>query len=453
MDLYLKHSLPFLFFLGLLLNPICPVKGQTHSSSQVSNPELIQKKMQSSIEFTSLLLKTGEKIQRELGPKTIESMDEEKLEKIIKPHIEKYLLFIKESEGISEDNYKALKTFFSRLKRRPLVEVIKNSQRGLELFFKRNGIGVAVAITLGQVVNYVLIYASYLMGLPQIIPIVQFIPFSWFFSVVPSVSHAIKVRKDLIKILGGEDQFKAYQAQMKLSLNKIKDSQNLVFPLFDQSVSDSPYIKSLVINRQNWKNSLLSLLGIKKDLLTLRSLKQFIKKNGIHDSYIERILKDKSLSKEIKSVLASYQLLNSNQKEVSQLFQSTYSSHFQEIKMVPQWEKLEAWTQKLLAIEDIEKLRRLLFEVPIEAPPEAVLEIINQLLIPSLAGQSSINYKSYRSLKHEFQILSSWTYQDKSAHWNKEHIRRIDAIFSSSLSLFPQKCSHPEAKILELLSP
>ncbi len=403
------------------------------------------------VKFASLVLKTGEKINRDLGTAHFSELEDAKIEEIIRTRIDDYLVFIKDETNLSSAQFQFIKRYFAKIKGKNLVEIIKSTQFGLEVFLKKHGVGIAIAMGVGQIVNYVLVYVSYLMAMPQMIPIVQLFPFSWAFAVTPAIYQKIKVKRKIIEILGGREQYRAYNLQIKMGLSKIKKSHNLILPLSTEFIQGEAYTSSLLIEKSDWMSKYFSHLGFNKRKLNFNNLKNFIKKEKIEDAYINKIITNGFMDKELKTILISTHILGSDKNKNILKFKAVFSNNFIKTQAITSWDKLEKWTLDLLAHSDRLTIRESMFNIPADTPPEVIFEIWEHILMPHLATMRDVKYKAFRKFKEEMQALKAWSYQQNTPQWNLAHVERFDSLLASSFRLFPLACQHPEAHALKFL--
>ncbi len=419
--------------------------------SKAQSSESVLSELEFSVKFASLILKTGEKIDRDLAGRSLSDLNDTQIEKIIRTRIEDYLLLIKSETQLTQNQYDLLKKYFSKIKGKSLVEIIKSSQVGLEVFFKKHGIGIAIAMGIGQVFNYALVYASYALGQPQLIPVVQLLPFSWIFAIVPGTYEVIKIRRKLIETLGGKDQYLAYKLQMKKGLEKIKSSKSLIFPMTTNELEGSTKVDVLVIDRLDWKAKYFGRIGLNKGKLNYLSLRNYLKKEKISDPYITKIMNRREIDKDLKTALIATHIFETKNDKAILKFKSTFSNKFIQVKNIPSWDKLEKWSLETLKSMDPLAIRTQMYKIPADAAPEIIFEIWEEILLSHLATIRSVKLSEFRSFKEELQLLKAWSYQQNSPHWNLDHAERFDELLGKSLKLFPEKCPHPEAHAIKLL--
>ncbi|MCR9204047.1 MAG: hypothetical protein NXH75_05695, partial [Halobacteriovoraceae bacterium] len=221
----------------------------------------LKKELDFQIEFTSLILRVGSQIDKDISGsdkpatyKQIIQMEEGKLEEILQARIMEFAEFYEKKITLPTEKKGLFRKYFPLLQFNNLADLLKQSMIGLNGFFKKKGIGVALGIGLGLVTEYSSYFILYASGLPQLIPIAMTIPYGTTFTAIPTVINHFKLRSRMRKLLGGKIPYKAYFKQRKEALKRLKmrSSDQILFPLNNLPTSSSGTVNALVLSKKTW---------------------------------------------------------------------------------------------------------------------------------------------------------------------------------------------------------
>lgn len=456
----LRYLLPFL---SLLLAPLHVQAQVSDLAAQFEHESLrkIKSDIDFSVEFTSLILRVGQQIDDDLKEKgSVQDArvddflyaTDSKIESILKEKVSYYAQFYEENIDIPKGKIEKFKYYLSRVNWSELIPIIKKSFVGLSGFFKRKGVGIVVAMFVGQVMEYTVYFSLYTLGLSKLIPLSMAIPYGTLLTLVPSVEERFRIKRKMTALLGGRDQYRAYQLQMKKSLEKLKmkKQDQILFPL---RLPDTPEdaVDALVLSKKSWWHSLLTRLGLNPKDLSYPSLNLYMLMNQIEDEYIIWVKDSDALTHPMKTALIVEHLMTTLDGKDRLKFQKRFANNFTQVKRSHYWRALEDWTLEIMQAKNVDDIRRQMASIPYGVTPQQILELWENIILPHYSTSLDFKYTSYRRLKEKITLLKGLSYQENQPNWNKIFFEKFDEILLDSLKIALPPCKHPEGKALKIL--
>lgn len=458
-----KSSLISLFIslLAVLLFPIHSYAQVHEIAEQFDNEALrkIKSNIDFSVEFTSLILKVGEQIDDEISSSekyaTVDDLlyaKDAKIESILKSKVNDFAKFYEDNLNIPQGKLAKFKNHLSRIKWNEIVPILKTSFVGLSAFFKRKGVGLVVAMLAGQVLEYSVYFSLYSLGLAKFIPISMAIPYGTTLTIVPSIEERFRIKRKLTKLLGGKEQYRAYQLQMKKSLEKLKMKRpdQILFPI--EVPHENPQtINALILSKKTWWHSFLTRLGLNPRDLSYPSLNLYMLMNQIEDEYIKWVKESDALNHPMKTALIVEHLMRTLDEKSRLKFQKRFANNFTQVKRSHYWRALEDWTLKIMQANDVDEIRRMMANIPPGVAPQQVLELWENIILPHYSTSLKMSYLSYRRLKEKITLLKGISYSEKQENWNEYFFKKFDEVLGESLHINFPECRHPEGMAVKFL--
>ena len=420
----------------------------------------IKSDVEFSFQFTSLIMRVGEQLDRDIaGSKTqaevkdFLELQDQQIETLLKSKVENYIKFYESNLPLPDAQKGAFRRFLNNVKWANLVDVFRSSFIGLSGFFKRKGVGAVLGMVMGQVMEYSVYFALYSLDLTQLIPISMAIPYGTILSFVPNVIERFKLKGRLMKLMGGKEAYRAYQLQMKVALEKIKmkNADQVLFPLKTPESSSARVVDAVILSKNTWWNSLMTKMGFNRDALNYASVNLFMLMNNVDDDYIQWVKASKVLDKYMKTALISEHLINLDDKDIALKFRTRFSENFTQLRRSNYWIALEQWTIDIMKAKTIDDIRVMMAQIPAGVEPQKILELWDGIILPHYSNSMPINYFSYRKLKEEITILKDMSYQSKAMTWNREFAEQFEKVIQRTFKLHLPECKHPEAVAVKLL--
>jgi len=412
-----------------------------------------------SVEFTSLILRVGETIDTEVSSGAHDTYvndflytKDTKIEKILKSKVLYFTKFYEDNLDIPVERMAKIKYYLKRIKWKNIIPTIKKSFVGLSGFFKRKGVGLVVAFMLGLSIEYAMYNTLYSLGLARFIPVSMAIPYGTILSIIPSIRERFRIKRKLTKLLGGKEQYRAYQIQMKKSLEnlKMKRPDQILFPI--EIPHQAPEtINTLILNRKSWQHSFLTRLGLNPRDLSYPSHNLYLLMNNLEDEYCSWIKGSDALTHPMKTALIVEHLMRTMNESNRLKFQKRFANNFTKVKRSLYWRALEDWTLKIMEVKDIDDIRRMMANIPYGVTPQQVLELWDNIILPHYSTSLKMNYRAYRGLKEKITVLKRISYSKDHKNWNDYFFKKFDEVLAESLHINFPTCKHPESMAVKFL--
>lgn len=447
-------------FLSIFLSGSLCAQTTTTQTIERNLTRKIKSDVEFSFQFTSLIMRVGEQLDRDIARSKTRAevedfleLQDQQIEALLKSKVENYIKFYESNLPLPDAQKGAFKRFLNNIKWANLVDVFRSSFVGLSGFFKRKGVGAVLGMVMGQVMEYSVYFALYSLDLTQLIPISMAIPYGTILSFVPNVIERFKLKGRLIKLMGGKEAYRAYQLQMKVALEKIKmkNADQVLFPLKTPESSSARVVDAVILSKNTWWNSFMTKMGFNRDALNYASLNLFILMNNVDDDYIQWVKGSKVLDKYMKTALISEHLINLDDKDIALKFRTRFSENFTQLRRSNYWIALEQWTIDIMKAKTIDDIRVMMAKIPAGVEPQKILELWDGIILPHYSNSMPINYFSYRKLKEEITILKDLSYQSKAMTWNREFAEQFEKMIQKTFKLHLPECRHPEAVAVKLI--
>ncbi len=436
---------------------IAPLHSQVDPESRTLAREL-QKKLDFNVEFASLILRVGQQIDDDLKSSSAPQarledfldVEHEKIEEILKKRIMEFADFYEQNITLPAEHKGIFRRYFPLFQWRNVSDLLKTSMVGLEGFFKRKGIGVAIGIGLGLICEYSSYFLLYQLGLPQFLPIAMATPYGTILTGGPLVYNYFRMKKKIKKFLGGSSAFKAYRMQLKESYKKLqmKSPDQILFPLSEFKTNSPETVNALVLSKNTWWDALLTKIGLNPKRLSYPTLKLFTVVHGIDNEAIRWIRNQEGLPYYLKTALISDHILKTAPEDIKAKFITQFGSNMIEVQRAPYWADLKDWTHRLMAARDMKSIRSLMAEIPPGVSPHQIVELWERIILPHYATHFEMSYKGYHRLKEEVTLLKALIIDDGTTNWNSRFYQEFEKRLSRALRVELTTCETPEKNIL-----
>lgn len=436
---------------------MAPIRSQVDPESRTLARQL-QKELDFNVEFASIILRIGHQIDEEISKSPNKNarledfldLEHEKIEEILKKRIMEFAEFYEKNITLPTEHKGLFRRYFPLFQWRNVADFLKTSMVGLEGFFKKKGIGVAIGIGLGIICEYSSYFLLYQFGLPQFIPIAMATPYGTILTGGPLVFNYFKMKKKIRKLLGGRQAFKAYRQQLKESYKKLqmKSPDQILFPLKDFKSASEDTVNALVLSKSTWWDAFLTKIGLNPKRLSYPTLKLFMVMHNIDSKAIRWIREQEGLPYYIKTALITDHILKTSPEDVKAKFITRFASHIVEVKRAPYWAELKDWTLQVMAARDMKTIRGLMADIPPGVSPHQIVEVWERIILPHYATNFEMSYNGYRRLKEEVTLLKAMVIDDGSTNWNSRFYTEFERRLGRALRVELTTCETPEKNIL-----
>lgn len=352
-------------------------------------------------QLSKLMIEVADSVDQKIERDPSLLKDDQKLGLVIKEEAKKYRDFYEKILPIPEDKKTIYQKSFETIKFENLAPLFKKSLIGAEIFFKKKGIGVAIAIMLGKAVKFSLIYLTVQLQMPHLTPFIMSIPWSAISSNVPVMLQKRKINQKIAESLGGNDAYKAYRAQEEFFIKnlKIMNVEDFLIPLDINAEHQTIAVK---INYSTIFKKIMGILKIDQKNLNLSTLKTFIKENNIESQYYQWILKNRKITDDMKLTLIITDMYESDLDHFSKL-KLKFSKHFITFSQNFNWDEIFQWTKEMQSKKTIAEIREGIKNIPSKITPRELGYIWTDVLAPYYIENLNMSYEEARNLVLEVE--------------------------------------------------
>lgn len=404
----------WLLLLTFLLQAIFPVYAQTALTQEA---ELIQD-LDLRLRLNSLILEVADQIDAE-NPSLSLWQDNVKLSEIFEDKAKQFgEFYLKEMSSLAPEQKSLFRQAWSKIRWNNIIELMRKSYVGVKAFFKRKSFGIAIAITLGIVSEYIVPLVVSNLGLHWLLPITPFIPYQVLYSMVPQKIIDLQIRYKVSKSLGGQQQYQAYMHQesaLRANIKKMKSNEILIPVNAEEHLSET-----ISLTQNGWFKKLLQRVGLNDQVLTYTTLNRFLEENALQDDYILMIAEHPRMKSWQKASLMITHIYESFDQDKLALFREHFDRHILELKSMAPWEGFEQWIKKMLRTTSVQEVNDLLSEIPERTPTRLILGAWDKIILPMQSSQTHYSYGKYRRLVEDYAAMRAIVLNQGFEEWNME---------------------------------
>lgn len=369
------------------------------------------------LKLNSIILEVASQIDQE-HPGLSPWQDSAKLEKIFKSKAAAFeKLYLDRIESLGPEKISLFKKIWRSIAWSNLVDVFKRSTLGIQVMFKRQGIGIAIAVFMGFVSDYTIPFILTNVGAPWLIPISAVIPYQILYSMLPQKTTELKIRHKIRSSLGGQANYQAFMRQemaTREALKSMREDSILLSVNFNQEVPD----EILSVRKNSWFRSFIQQMGFNERDFSYATLRRFLRDNNIEDDYIKRMIEHPRLERWQKAALIASHLQETMGEEQRLAFRTRFDNSFLQIKASLPWDGFEQWTKDVLRAKSVREINHLFFQIPEDTPTRLILEVWQDVILPHYATQTNLNYFRYRSLIENFAATKAQILTTEAPTWS-----------------------------------
>ncbi len=364
------------------------------------------------LEFTHVMLKAGEdldiKIEKEIGIDKNPFDHPEKLSKLLNEEVGVYRSFFEKSLNIPKEKIGFFREVFNRIDWSKIIPMLKKAHLGIEVFFKKKGFGIGLAVMAGIMCEYLVPVTLIHLGLANLIPFSVMTPWSVMYSFIPGVIQKRKINSMLVESLGSQEKVMAYNKQQEemSKLLHLSSPDDFLLPIRD--LGDE--VQSITIHQEAWWKRILPDFGFESKYLNDKTLRQFLEDNNVDEPYINWIQKNSSLDKNTKIVLIVNHLFSKGDSSIEQKFLEQFSDQLINLKTNPRWEETWNWVQNMKKIRKMSEVLKGIDQLPEETTPKEIAVLWEDILLPEYIQHLDLNYGEARNMVDQFEVLKAKLY-------------------------------------------
>ena len=347
-------------------------------------------------DFISLMMRVGEDIDKNGNLEANLFDHPDKITKLLEEKMLVYEAFYEKGLMVPMEKKQIFKKMFLSLRWDKILPLLKKAHLGIEVFFKKRGFGIGIAVLAGVLCEYLVPVTLVNLGLAHLIPFSMMTPWTTMYTFIPGYLNKLQTRKTLVETLGGKIQTEAFLKQQSELLKTLHmhSPNDLIFPIENSEVDG--VIKNVVVQNQSFKGKILQRMGWKKEALTLGSVSKFISDNSIEDPYITWLLENPNLDKDIKTGMISSHLFNLGSGEIEEKFQKAFADNIILLKNQTEWDDAWTWVQMMKKVKNVDELLVKIKDAPTSLHPKELAILWENIFLPDYAIRFDLTYSESR---------------------------------------------------------
>lgn len=394
------------YIIGLVFL-LCSINSyaQEIQKNNISIHQEMEKDLKTKLEFLRLVMRSADRIDLKIESEKISpnaGVDDRKLVMLLREELEAMVSFYAQELLIPEPQVMRLKNTYKWMNLDKVIEVYHRSKIGLEIFFKRKGIGIGLAVLAGVFSELTIPVILTQLGLVQYIPISMLTPYALIYSFIPSMIHQWKINQAIRNNLADKRDFDVYKEQVKYFKRELIQANyfDLLIPITSINEDNVVGIKS-----KNFLAKLYELMGMDSQSLNVKNLKKFILEQKMNNEFIVSILNHKNLEKSVQLALVINYIFENGSSDQIILFKSHFKINMINLKIKKYYNELIKWTIDAGKVSDPEKLYDLIKLLPQETSVDEFLVLYEEIIIPNQLNYFEINFGDARKYMSDFELL------------------------------------------------
>lgn len=442
----MRELIIFLFSITLIWLPVQQSKAELTPRIEMAMDAHLK------LRLHSTMLRTQNQLDLKLGHLRSLNLPEEKF---LDAWTEEFKLitndYLQEQMSIHSFDSKqvlTLKQQMSKLNWREFSRYFIDQVTLLKSFTRISGVGLLLVIVLTNILQIVLpfvlsavgyspIWAIILLKIPTTLPII------YAYQLTDNMVYKLK----LTRALGGKEAYEQYKDLLNASLKSlnIKHIQDHILPLDQQGIA-------VIIPRPSPITQVSQLFGLRKDQLTLNTLKKFMIEQNIEDQLAWSLANDKKLNSQDRvAMLMTYFHNNLDSADSSQL-RLRFSKSFTTIsKDVDNWKEVSSWISETLKAQSIHDLFFHLQRMPEELRPQELTAIWDEILLPELAKNELLSYTQMRRSVSRFHAYKLQVASLDHMKMTPELKEKFFDYFQQSINTDKYGCFNTHQQVIETL--
>ncbi len=421
------------------------------------------KEIDFALDYTSVTIQNGHRLNREIGEQNISEIDNIKMEKYLRSVFESYIDLYEKRIEIEKSHLKIFKDAYKAVNYKVLLEDFKVMYKNMKLGLKKRGAGFWIAMMCGIVNEAIFDLIAWSIN-PWLLSITLSIPYNVLWVSGSTIVAKLNMKKRLIKVLGSVEKYNEYIEYRKGLADTFqrKNFDRYIVPL---KTKDGE-ISTVVINKRTlwekilWKmdsetklgwKSLIRKAGLKDGAVNYFNVVAFLETNSIDNAYLTSVRKS-PLAKKAKVALILNHVFSTMDEEVQFKFKDKFASSFVTLNQSTSWKGMRSWTKHMLTLKDWDSVKKGLNELPEWVDAGEIEGIWKNILLPQYSESIGIGYFKYRRLLAELEEMKAFYFVSGESTWSFEVSSRF--IKHAQKALTDDKnpaCYNSHQKVLKFL--
>jgi len=446
------NLIAFVYFFTLLLSiALNPIYAQSLSTDAILEKNF-EEDMKLKLEFFRLLMRSADsidqKIDQELKASGEKTVNDQRLIKILKDEMQIMTNLYAKTLSIPEGQIGRLNDYYKTLRFQKFIEIFHKAKLNIEVFFKRKGFGIGLAILAGLICEFTVPVVLTHLGLAKFIPLSMMTPWGLIYSFVPGLTYKWRINQKIKAELKSPIKYQAYLEQM-IVFKKELESINIFEKLIPINFNGEQI--AIGIKAKNHIQKVYELSGLDKNSLNFKNLMTLVETEKIDISKIQNIINRPTLDQDLKlAYLINYIFDSNNPKNIS-LFNERFKNDWVEVKSKPHYQAFLKWTFETSKITSKEDLFQAIKRLPRDVSIKEFLVVYEEIILSKHLADLDLPFREAREYVIAFDVLKGKLISlEENAPVEKYHQEIFDFVSKTFLKT-PSSCSNSPSVILNYL--
>ncbi len=421
------------------------------------------KEIDFALDYTSVTVQKGHVLNRKIGNRSLEELDNLELEKHLREVFESYIELYERRLELEPSKLKFFKDAYQAVHYKTLIADFKNIFKNMKLSLKKRGAGFWLALMCGIINEAIFDLVAWTIN-PWLLSITLSIPYNVIWISGQMTFARLNMKKRLTKALGSPEKYKEYM-EFRKTLGDTFQKKNFDRYIVPLQTADGE-ISTVVINKRTlwekvlWKmdsetklgwKSLIRKAGLKDGAVNYFNVNNFLKSNNIDNPYLTSVRKS-PLNQKAKVALILNHMFSVLDEETQFAFKEKFSSSFITLNQSTSWSGMRSWTKKMSELTDWEDVKKGLNEIPDWVDVSEVEGIWRNILLPRYSETFDIGYFKYRRIITDLEVLRAKSFLLEDSSWNFEISSKF--LTHAQMALTTDKnpqCLNNHTKVLRFL--
>jgi len=348
-------------------------------------------------------------------PNAGEAKTAEKIEEIAQKILDDYTTQLRLDAQAKRQLWQRFKQAFNA---QGIAKFIQTKRDSFVRLLRTQGIPALATLVVEVIVNVGGTWLVNMLGAPGLVPVILGTPTYLIAHPVNMALYRKWESAEYARKFGSKESYQAYTELRKAARRELLiESETQVLGTLAEGSVDSVSVK---LGSPNPLRKIGYLFGMYRDDLTSGSLLQFLKSEGVKDSFLERFARIKTIDEPTKLYLMLNHVQQTVDDDIWVSVKVQYHGSFVEAKGSSLTPALRAWLREAAALQNPSDLPRLLRLAPRELSPAAKWTLWFELILPRAVENVALQMdgkelKDLRAASLETWILSQKHLVDPAA--------------------------------------
>lgn len=385
----------------LLLFPVSEARAELNAQTSSHFEAAFDVRLKLKLHDT--LLRTQTKLELKLGHlenlKLSESEFQQRWSSEFKTITQDYLQEQMENYQLDTNQINAIKSKLAKLNWTEFSSFFLLKVKSLKAFVRHVGAGMFMAVVLTNILQAIFPIILSVLGMNPMIGIIMLnipttLPVIYAYQLVGNSLYRIK----LTEAVGGKE---AYLKLKELQKDVLKNLD--IAHIHDHILPLDFSGDTIVIPKQSLLTQVAQFFGLKKDRLTLKTLKKFMTEQKIDDQLAWGLVNSPKLSQQDKIALLMTHFHESLELDKRAALRLSFSANFTELNLHTQnWNSTSEWVKQTLNSKSEHDIFFHLERMPDELSPQELSAIWEEILLPEFSKSEQLSYVQMRKAVVKF---------------------------------------------------